>query len=442
MVDSILKLADGTIVRKEAFGYFLAFPNGEMGFFNSVVGPFLKRAATDPLPKSWFLPFKMNHWVDFPGTRWKYALRHPLIVCLELTLLCNASCDICYINAGKPRLNELTPAQHRILWRQLVESGVCCVQLTGGEPLLSPLVLEAIEFFHANGVVVSLVTNGICLTKEFINSLPHSDFGVGISIDAYSINQDIRGPLFTFEQLKQKVELLQGENIPFNVMVTLSKLNIAEVLPLIKWCRRNNVMLETLEAQGIGRAASNRHLLLNADDLPMDAIIYRAKEELEDEYEEHHERAGRYFAGFLDICFQHNMATGRCKGGRSIAYIASDGTVYPCSNCAGAGILATGNVAHTPFGQLWRDGFKKIRSITWDDFKECRYCELSKQPYYCPCRCPALSFENTRELTRPGCNPYMKGAVMQRAHIHEKMHASQKPPSQIRKGGRNDDFSK
>jgi radical SAM protein with 4Fe4S-binding SPASM domain len=197
------------------------------------------------------------------------------------------------------------------------------------------------------------------------------------------------------------------------------------VLALIEWCRKNDVMLETLEAQPLGRANANSHLLLTADDLPMDAKIYRAKENLEDEYEDRHERKGRFFAGFLQVGYQYASLTGRCKGSRAIAYVSSDGTLYPCSNCAGEGILSAGNVTHTSFEQLWHEGFSEMRSICWKDFQECMDCELSISPYYCGSRCPALSYVKTGEFLKPGCSPYMRGAVLQRTRIHDKMHAAQ-----------------
>ncbi len=424
-LNGIDKLVDGTIVREEPFGFFLAFPDGEMGFFEPSILNLVKLGTVASVPKNWFLPYRISSSEKLRINSWNFALNHPLIVMLELTTKCDCSCQLCYINGGKPRPNEMTNEQMRNLWQQLVESNVCCVLLTGGETSLHPLLLEAIQYFHSNGVVVSLATNGNQLNKEFISGLPRSDFGMGISIDSYTNNKKIRGGLSSFELLESKLKLLQEAEIPFNIITTLSKLNIDEILPLIDWCRKNDVMLETVEAQPLGRALVNSHLLLTEEDLSKDAVIYRAKEELEDEYESRHYRSGRFFSGFLESSYQYTYLTGRCEGGRTIAYITSEGDVYPCSNCASLGILSTGNVIQKPFEEIWLEGFLEIRSITWKDFHDCRNCEISKLPYYCPSRCPALSYSKTGEFTKPGCSLYMKGVVLQRTHIHDKMHTSQ-----------------
>lgn len=417
------KLIDGTMVREEPFGFFLAFPDGYMGFFGPSVEPLLRLAATMPVPKNLFFPHRISQPGEFGnGTP---ALSQPLIVSLELTTKCNCSCSLCYINAGEPRPHEMTDAQMRALWDRLVDVGVCCVQLTGGEPLLHPLLLEAIRYFHSRGIVISLATNGTLLTEEFIMALPRRDFGIGISVDSSRTNERMRGGPSYFGLLEPKLKLLRDAGIPFNVVPTLSKLNIRDALSLIEWCRRNDMMLETLEALPLGRALSNPHLLLTEDDLPADAVVYRAKEELEDEYESRHPRPARFFSGFLQMCSEYAFMTGRCEGGRAIAYIASDGACYPCSSCASRGILSTGNVTDTPLDRLWREGFREMRSIKWDDFHECSGCALSDAPYRCPYRCPALSHVRTGKFTRPGCSPYAKGAILQRTRIHDEMHAAQ-----------------
>lgn len=419
-------LIDGTMVRKEPFGYFLAFPDGDMDFFPESVVPLLKLGQSMVIPRVLFDQYRMENIVNNSNSNWNYVFDHPLIVSLELTTKCNAVCQICYINGGDPRPNEMTDSEHRKLWQELIDAKVCCILLTGGEPLLHPLLSEAIDFFHSNGVTISLGTNGVFLTEEFIKKLPKYDFGMGVSIDSYSFNQDIRGSGLSFDDLKPKIKMLRDAQIDFNVIATLSKLNIGNVLPLIEWCEKNNIMLETLEAQPFGRALINQSLLLGEEDAAMDSEVYQAKEELEDKYEERHYRSKRYFSGFLEICYRVSLMTRRCEGARTIAYITSDGDVYPCSNCASSSLFSAGNVTTKTFAEIWETGFSDMRRIIWDDFKLCRECELSVEPYFCPTRCPALSYVKGGQYNEPGCTPYMKKIIKQRTHIHEDMHNAQK----------------
>ncbi|MGE5342117.1 MAG: radical SAM protein [Candidatus Omnitrophota bacterium] len=418
-------LVDGTIVREEPFGFFIAFADGHMGFFDKRASSLIEVGTKVNIPQSWFSYFRKEDIKVPTRSNWNYQLKHPLIVTLELTRQCNCKCDVCYIDGGEPRPHEMSDNQLFRVLEQLVSAKVSCVQLNGGEPLLHPLLPEIISYLHNHGIVLSLVTNGILLNETFIKTLPRKDFGLGLSVDSYAQNHIIRGDQASFDALKPNVRMLRDYGIPFHLISTLSKQNIHDVLLLIEWCRKNDVMLDTLESQPLGRARLNDHLLLDEDDLPMHEAIYRGKQKLEDEYEARHDRSGRFFSGFLRMGYLFESLTRRCMGGRAIGYITSEGILYPCSNCASMDLFAAGNVTENTFEALWSHGFSQIHSLSWDDFNECKHCDVSRSPYLCTTRCPALSYSLTHELTHPGCTPYMKKVILNRTRIHEEMHAEQ-----------------
>ncbi len=155
-----------------------------------------------------------------------------------MTRRCNCHCPFCFINGGEPRIGEFSDEEMRNVWKQIADLKPFCVQLAGGEPLMSPLIVEAIDYFHSRNIVLALATNGILLTRETIKQLPRKDFGLTISIDSLLENNKIRNDLASFEFLREKIGWLKEEGVKFGILATLSKLNINSILPLIKWCQR------------------------------------------------------------------------------------------------------------------------------------------------------------------------------------------------------------
>jgi radical SAM protein with 4Fe4S-binding SPASM domain len=421
--NNIYRLADDTMVRQEPFGYILAFPDGEMNFYSPEVSPLIKKAVDTRIDKTEFSLYITKTIKNPQNPDWNFVLNHPLIVSLEMTRACNAQCEVCFINAGEPRQGELSNDEMRDIWKQIVELKPFCVQLTGGESLMHPLIMEAVDYFHSQGIVLSLATNGILLTREIIKKLPRKDFGLTISIDSLLENDKIRGDLASFDNLLKKIQMLKEEDFFFGVLATLSKLNINSILPLIDWCKKNDVLFDTVEAHPIGRGLKNSHLVLDENDLKMDAIVYRAKEELEDYYESKYDCSGRFFAGFMVFGYRYVSLIKGCKGSRAWIYIASDGSVYPCSNCAGMDIYKGGNLKHESLSSIWQNSFKEMRKIQWQDFSDCENCEVGKPPYFCVFRCPALSYANSKEFTKPGCTKFLKTSVKIRSYIHAMMHS-------------------
>lgn len=404
--------------RDEEFGYIIALPNGDIDFYDFEAASLLEAAevSVDELDKH-----RLNNFTYVPN---QFHLRHPLIVSIELSKQCELRCPHCYIDGGEARHDELTRDELFALVDDLHRCGVFCLQFTGGEPLEHPYFLDLLEYAHKLGFVLSFVTNGLHITPEVIARLPRKDFGMGLSIDGIEANAILRGPESRFEVIAEKALMLKKAGIDFNVVLTLNKMNIHEGTRLIEWCRANDIMLETLEMQMIGRAKHSPLIQLTPAEVKQDDLVYRAKEELEDHYEECVDpRQKLYFAGFLQLAYWINKLTRRCKGAKSIAYIAANGDVYPCSNCAGESVLSGGNIRQAPFSLMWQYSFLEMRSITWENFHVCSGCELSQPQYYCSGRCPALSYSLNKTFNECGATPYTMAMIKERTKSYLEMHS-------------------
>jgi MoaA/NifB/PqqE/SkfB family radical SAM enzyme len=82
---------------------------------------------------------------------------------LQLTRNCYQRCRFC---SNPPTGVELTVPELRTMIDGLVDMGYDGVILTGGEPTLSPLLFEALEYSRARGLYNRMITNGQLLAEE------------------------------------------------------------------------------------------------------------------------------------------------------------------------------------------------------------------------------------------------------------------------------------
>jgi radical SAM protein with 4Fe4S-binding SPASM domain len=115
--------------------------------------------------------------------------------------------------------------------------------------------------------------------------------------------------------------------------------------------------------------------------------------------------------------------TRRCSSGRSICYLSSDGTIYPCTSCAGEKILSPGNIKCKNFADFWRSDWE-IRHYSWDKFRStCEGCVINHPEYHCSSRCPAMSYARHRQYFKCGASDFeilstiVRTAMLKQSHL-------------------------
>jgi radical SAM protein with 4Fe4S-binding SPASM domain len=395
----------GVRIRKEDFGYILAFATGEIGLYGDEVAPLLLEGTTRQELERYRLK-------SLP-VRDQFHLSAPLIVWFEITRGCNLPCKHCYVEAGRPRNNELSTPEIFSVLDQLKAAGVFALVLVGGEPMLHPDFLPILHHAHELGFVISIATNGTYITQEIIDQLPREECIVSVSVDGTTLHNELRVKS-TFEDLRQRLLLLKANAIPTAIMATQTAHNVGELEEVLHFAEDNGFFFGSTPFSAIGRgrffpsyepreniveAASQLYMMDKRHDLRMMDTV------------------GLCVAKFLDQCHDIARTTRREFCGVAMAYILSDGAVFPCSICASTDKFKAGSLREQSFEEIWENSFQDIRGYTFDRFSGCAECELSAEPYYCTSRCPVMSEVYTGDSQTCGATPYVKASLKRRTEL-------------------------
>jgi radical SAM protein with 4Fe4S-binding SPASM domain len=189
----------------------------------------------------------------------------PFIVGWELTLTCNLRCAHCGSSAGQPRRNELTTTEALALCEQFPALLVQEVDFTGGEPLVRhdwPVIAARLISL---GIPTNVLTNGISVGAETVARMKDVGIsGVGISLDGLEPTHDyIRGRKGSFAAVLHAIAAMQAASLPFNVITTVTALNLAELPEMLTLLRSLGVAcwrLQPLIQTGRVRAHAELHI--------------------------------------------------------------------------------------------------------------------------------------------------------------------------------------
>ena len=150
----------------------------------------------------------------------------------ELTLRCNAHCQHCGSSAGTTRPNELTLDECIRICDQLIELKCERINLMGGELFLNPNWKKIAAYLAKNGVLVSIITNGILLNEEnlaFLKEINTETIGLSIDGGLAQTHDDVRRVPGLFNKLFENMPLIKKFGIPVVAITTLTKKNILEL---------------------------------------------------------------------------------------------------------------------------------------------------------------------------------------------------------------------
>jgi radical SAM protein with 4Fe4S-binding SPASM domain len=111
---------------------------------------------------------------------------------LQLTSRCNLACGFCSVDANNPDARGRLPlARLQRIIDEAVTLGMRELHLTGGEPTLSPYLIDVVRHATSLGVRTRLITNGTLLDRPRLEELWQAGLrGIMVSIDALASTHD------------------------------------------------------------------------------------------------------------------------------------------------------------------------------------------------------------------------------------------------------------
>ncbi len=353
-------------------------------------------------------------------------------ICVELTNFCPADCVHCSSHASIESIGSHIPLMKlREIIDDLYLLGCSIFEISGGEPLYHPNLLEVIQYAKRKGMEVRLYTSG-----QFI---PSSGGNTGISQEKARklLNAGTDKIIFNLQafspDIHDSITKLPGSfDIALKGIQNLKKLhgwvgvhyvpmrpNINEFSGLAELCLKlkvNELAILRFVPQGRGKAYIDK---LEISKEQFDSLLC----EISDLYEEYLGLLKIRVGCPMNFCsfYNPNIQPVLCKAAKSTCYIMSSGDVIPCPAFKDTKQYTAGNIFIQSLKEIWEAGgsFTELRNFEISEIDG--HCNSCSQLQHCQGRCIAqrlLKYGNIYRGPDPLC---IIGIISKRQH--EKDHA-------------------
>ncbi len=374
---------------------------------------------TDTLPSK-TLPAEARATPEGKSVRFRterdYTELTPVHVVWEVTLACNLKCQHCGSRAGRPRPDELNPAEALELIDHLAALGTRELTLIGGEAYLRRDWIELIRRSRSHGIRTAVQTGARNLTDKRLDEAAEAGLqGIGVSIDGLpDLHDRVRGVPGSYDQAISALKRAKARGLAVSVNTQIgaeTAAHLPELMERIIEAGATHWQIQLTVA--MGNAVDNPDLLLQPyqllDVMPLLARLYR--EGLERGllmivgnnvgYFGPYERMWR---GLGDEADHWNG----CAAGQGGIGIEADGTIKGCPSLA-TSLYAAGNVREMSIADIWRYSekmaFGRVRDVE-ELYDYCRTC------YYADVCRAGCTWTSESLLGKRGNNPYCHHRVL------------------------------
>lgn len=151
----------------------------------------------------------------------------PLNVTVQVTDACNLRCGHCHNRERGAR--RIAPSQFRTLVTELRAMRVFNVNVSGGEPLLHPNVVELVSTVHSAGLNVTMSSNATRITDELAEELSLAGLRqVHVSLDSSvpSEHDGLRGRRGSYADMTRGLSRLRSHAVEYTLVTTLSNQSV------------------------------------------------------------------------------------------------------------------------------------------------------------------------------------------------------------------------
>lgn len=302
----------------------------------------------------------------------------PIYIRIKPTNYCNHKCYYCSYADNELGLRDSVNRQDQIPWEKMQEiisdisdMGVKAVTFSGGgEPLVYPYIVEAMQKILNAGIDLSIITNGQLLRGERAETLVNAKW-VRISFDsadAETYAKVRKLPLEAFDEVCANIRRfseIKMKNCELGINFVVNHENAHQVYDMAKMVRELGVNHIKYTAR-VTKDLFEYHKPFKQQVISQ---IQQAKEELSD---------GSFriidkYEGDFDSALVFHRCYEKCYVNRIFTVIAADCRVYFCHDKAYVKEGVVGDLKNQSFRDLWFSQETVKRYQEFDPQKECNH---------------------------------------------------------------------
>ncbi|GAB6134737.1 radical SAM protein [Thermococcus prieurii] len=269
----------------------------------------------------------------------------PSIYYIKLTNRCNLRCIYCY-NSGedkkwKPLNTELNTKEWIKVIDEIHENDGREIVFTGGEPLLRKDIFTIAEYAKNLGLELALITNGVLLRGNIVDSVANYFKHVTISVDSHieEINSKTRGK-GTLSEILRGIKMCISNGIEVSLNIVITKYNIKTLSETIQFfedigVKRHNINL--IPMLPLGRAKDHMDVSVSIREIIRKISIDSFKR--------------KTIPNMKSFYFEKIKRRISCGALRTEALIDANGDVYPCRMLEYPN-FRLGNIMQTKLSQI------------------------------------------------------------------------------------------
>ncbi len=193
----------------------------------------------------------------------------PLFIAWQLNSACNLRCLHCCEESGHSMPDEMTKEEALDFCRQITESNIPYVAISGGEPMLCPHFFDVCEFIRGNNTSLKIETNGEFIDEQTAGRLAELKLrSVQISLDGATA--ETHGRLRTggnWEKAVSACKCLIKNGVNTEIVFVPTKFNCHEIGDVIDMAYSMGAYgVYTGRTMRIGRAAKNWDIICSSNE--------------------------------------------------------------------------------------------------------------------------------------------------------------------------------
>ena len=367
-------------------------------------------------------------------------MMRPTQVGFELTKACNYQCKHCFSRAGYPLSHELSLENVQHILDEIYDIGALFINVTGGEPVLRPDIIEILEYTMNFGEaqIYHFQTNGTAWTDDFLDQFlricsKQPAIDVQISIDGYdraSYAEARGGPPENFDRIVSLIKTLRNHDIEVNTLMTITKSTLPFAVKTARFAAEELKVNQFLMIPlfPAGRAVPYYGEVMFSRELWKDFLVAMTRIKKDQAWGPYTQKVEVGFFTLYDFVlpleeaglkneiesiwkfneeeFQQDAKRPTiCESGYTDLFINAQGIVFPCTPSIDSDFVA-GNALAESLSSIWEDS----PIINWfrngaTDVCQNEPCKSCTHKTVCGggCRLSALSLTGDRNSLDPAC---------------------------------------